>query len=119
MTGQTLRAGLTRDAAGNFYGTTRDGGAHGQGTVFKLVHKGTGWVLTPLYSFAGGDDGANPDSKVTLRTGRQPIWHDNRRGGRMQRQLRHGFQADTPSDGLQIAYLPWDENRDSPVHGRQ
>jgi uncharacterized repeat protein (TIGR03803 family) len=60
------RAGLTKDAAGNFYGTTRDGGTHGQGTVFKLVHKGTGWVLTPLYSFAGGDDGANPDSKVVF-----------------------------------------------------
>jgi uncharacterized repeat protein (TIGR03803 family) len=55
---------LTTDGAGNYYGTTRDGGKYGYGTVFKLVYKGSGWILTPLYSFAGGDDGANPDAKV-------------------------------------------------------
>jgi uncharacterized repeat protein (TIGR03803 family) len=62
--GADPRAGLTIDAAGDFYGTTRDGGSFGYGTVFKLTHRSSGWVLTPLYSFAGGDDGASPDGTV-------------------------------------------------------
>jgi uncharacterized repeat protein (TIGR03803 family) len=35
--GAEPRAGLIRDAAGNLYGTTYAGGAHGSGTVFKLT----------------------------------------------------------------------------------
>ncbi len=62
--GADPRAGLTKDAAGNFYGTSRDGGTYGLGTVFKLALKGSNWILTPLDSFAGGNDGANPDAKV-------------------------------------------------------
>ena len=54
-------AGLIRDAAGNLYGTTRQGGARcgtfGCGTVFKLSPTGTEKVL---YSFSGGRDGGNP-----------------------------------------------------------
>ena len=30
-------AGLVRDAAGNLYGTTYSGGAHGYGTVFEIT----------------------------------------------------------------------------------
>lgn len=45
--------GLTPDHAGNFYGTAWAGGTYGYGTVFKLSHSGSGWVLTTLYSFAG------------------------------------------------------------------
>jgi uncharacterized repeat protein (TIGR03803 family) len=30
-------AGLIRDASGNLYGTTLNGGIHGLGTVFKLI----------------------------------------------------------------------------------
>jgi uncharacterized repeat protein (TIGR03803 family) len=64
-------AGLTMDAAGNLYGTTAQGGGkgcggNGCGTVFKLSHKGSDWVLTPLYSFAGGYDGAEPYAGVIL-----------------------------------------------------
>ena len=43
-------AGLTRDAKGNLYGTTDDGGAHGFGTVFELGKAGKEAVL---YSFGG------------------------------------------------------------------
>src|SRR5271157_94942 len=51
-------AGLVRDAQGNLYGTTGDGGASGAGTVFKVDTTGK---ETVLYSFAGtGGDGANP-----------------------------------------------------------
>jgi uncharacterized repeat protein (TIGR03803 family) len=57
-------AGLTMDAAGNLYGTAMNGGVGHSGAIFKLSHGGSGWVLTPLYNFAGGDDGAGPGSRV-------------------------------------------------------
>jgi hypothetical protein len=63
-------AGLTMDSAGNLYGTTDQGGniggncKFGCGTVFKLTHKGSGWVFTPLYLFQGGSDGSYPEGKV-------------------------------------------------------
>lgn len=54
-------AGLLLDAAGNLYGTTSAGGAHGYGTVFELSYSAeSGWTESVLYSFAGRDDGANP-----------------------------------------------------------
>jgi uncharacterized repeat protein (TIGR03803 family) len=45
---------LTRDAAGNLYGTTGNGGANGAGTVFKLTPQG---VETTLTSFPNNDQG--------------------------------------------------------------
>ena len=54
-------AGLILDAAGNLYGTTHDGGASNDGTVFKLTPNADGsWAESVLYSFIGGNDGANP-----------------------------------------------------------
>jgi uncharacterized repeat protein (TIGR03803 family) len=38
---------------------------HGCGTVFKLSHKTSGWVLTPIYTFIG-PDGANPQARVII-----------------------------------------------------
>jgi uncharacterized repeat protein (TIGR03803 family) len=61
--GGTPTAGLTMDKAGNLYGVT---GLYAAGTVFKLTYKGSGWVFTPLYSFQGGNDGANPEARVTV-----------------------------------------------------
>ncbi len=49
-------AGVTLDRGGNLYGTAYGGGM-GYGTVYKLTHKGSGWTVNPLYSFAGGSDG--------------------------------------------------------------
>lgn len=48
---------VVRDAAGNLYGTTLNGGANGFGSVYKLTPAG---VETWLYSFASSPDGANP-----------------------------------------------------------
>lgn len=59
-------ARLTMDASGDFYGTTLNGGTGYDGTVFKLRHVGSGWILTPLYSFPGGDDGSQPTAGVTI-----------------------------------------------------
>jgi uncharacterized repeat protein (TIGR03803 family) len=50
-------AGLVRDAAGNLYGTTQNGGAFNYGTVFKLDATNK---ETLLYSFSGGVDGGYP-----------------------------------------------------------
>jgi uncharacterized repeat protein (TIGR03803 family) len=53
--------GLTLDRQGNLYGTTSEGGAHGQGTVFELSKSGKTWTETVLHHFAGGhSDGAFP-----------------------------------------------------------
>lgn len=60
--GNYAMAGLIQDATGNFYGTTQTGGTTGCGgvgcgTVFKVDPQGN---ETILYSFTGGNDGANP-----------------------------------------------------------
>jgi len=55
--GSNPYAGLALDAGGNLYGTTPNGGTNSVGAVFKLAADGT---FTRLYSFTGGDDGANP-----------------------------------------------------------
>ena len=59
-------AGLTIDRAGNLEGTTFSGGADDLGTVFKLVRSGSGWTVSPLYSFAGGIDGSHPEARVII-----------------------------------------------------
>jgi len=59
-------AGLTIDRGGNLYGTASAGGSRGLGTVFKLAPRGSGWVLTPLYSFRGGSDGKLPFDRVVF-----------------------------------------------------
>jgi uncharacterized repeat protein (TIGR03803 family) len=51
---------LTFENLGNLYGTTLEGGAFGQGTVFQLTPSESGWTENVLYSFTGGNDGAHP-----------------------------------------------------------
>jgi uncharacterized repeat protein (TIGR03803 family) len=48
---------LVQGSDRNFYGTTMGGGTKGYGTVFTINANG---VLSTLYSFAGGNDGASP-----------------------------------------------------------
>jgi uncharacterized repeat protein (TIGR03803 family) len=50
-------AGLIRDTAGNFYGTTYDGGTANSGTVYMMDQSGK---ETILYNFTGRADGRNP-----------------------------------------------------------
>jgi uncharacterized repeat protein (TIGR03803 family) len=42
---------LITDQAGNFYGITTKGGAHNNGTVFKLSKQNARWARTLLYAF--------------------------------------------------------------------
>jgi uncharacterized repeat protein (TIGR03803 family) len=53
--------GLIRDADGNLYGTTAEGGTFDYGTVFKLDTTGT---VSVLYSFTGGADGGEPSARL-------------------------------------------------------
>ena len=50
-------AALVQATDGNFYGTTRFGGAANQGTVFRMT---PGGAVTILKSFSGGADGGLP-----------------------------------------------------------
>ena len=59
-------AAMVPDHSGNLYGTTRYGGANGQGTVFELTSSNGVWNETILYSFAGGNDGASPAASVVF-----------------------------------------------------
>jgi uncharacterized repeat protein (TIGR03803 family) len=63
--GANPAAGLVPGTDGNFYGTTEYGGANNSGTVFKIT---PGGVLTMVYYFTGGDDGANPNSALVQGT---------------------------------------------------
>ena len=58
---------LGRDAAGNLYGTTLQGGSDGYGTVFELSNIGGTWVETMLYSLTDAN-GDYPATSVILDT---------------------------------------------------
>ena len=64
--GEYPEAGLTMDGAGNLYGTASEGGPEHNGVVFRLSRAGSGWVLTPLYSFGADPDGAFPYGGVVI-----------------------------------------------------
>ena len=66
---------LVEDAAGNFYGTTIEGGAHSDGVVFKLS-KGT---ETLLHNF-GGSDGMYPVAGLVL-DGSGNLYGTTKQGG--------------------------------------
>jgi uncharacterized repeat protein (TIGR03803 family) len=58
--------GLIMDGLGNLYGTTANGGAAGDGTVYELTPAGDGnWTETVLHSFSGAD-GANSYAELVL-----------------------------------------------------
>ena len=54
--------GLAQSSNGVFYGTTRNGGSNGMGTLFLMT---TNSPPTPLRSFSGLPDGANPQAPLT------------------------------------------------------
>jgi uncharacterized repeat protein (TIGR03803 family) len=70
-------AGLVRDFAGNFYGTTLWGGAHNDGTIFKLDRHGK---ETVIYSFTGGTDGIAPQASL-IRDDAGNLYGTTKRGG--------------------------------------
>ena len=55
--GSMLYGTLLLGNDGNFYGMSYQGGAHGEGTIFKITPAG---AETVLWSFGGSGDGAHP-----------------------------------------------------------
>jgi uncharacterized repeat protein (TIGR03803 family) len=62
--------GVTIDAQGNLYGTTVAGGGGscegGCGVVYKLTNSGGTWTQSVIYTFSGGNDGAEPGSPMAF-----------------------------------------------------
>jgi len=57
---------VTRDNAGNLYGTTESGGAYGDGVVFELMPEpGGGWKEKVLHYF-NGKDGDQPNDTLAI-----------------------------------------------------
>jgi uncharacterized repeat protein (TIGR03803 family) len=65
--GDTPNGNLIADADGDLFGTTRGGGANGDGTVFEIAKTTSGYASTPtvLASFNGNDDSV-PDAGVII-----------------------------------------------------
>jgi uncharacterized repeat protein (TIGR03803 family) len=89
-------AGLVQDAAGNFYGTTQQGGItvgvcannglNGCGTVFKLDPSGN---ETVLYRFTGGTDGEFPSAGL-VRDAAGNLYGTTQSGGPVTAACRFG-----------------------------
>ncbi|MBI4915078.1 MAG: hypothetical protein HY825_04465 [Acidobacteria bacterium] len=77
--GASPEAGLIADGTDTLYGTTIDGGASDEGTVFAVKTDGSGFVL--LHSFAGGEkDGSGPYAEL-LADATGNLYGTTRRGG--------------------------------------
>jgi uncharacterized repeat protein (TIGR03803 family) len=74
--GQDPLAGLT-NVGGTLYGTTNNGGASNDGTVFAITTSGAESVL---HSFAGGSDGAFPAYAGLTKVG-STLYGTTRQGG--------------------------------------
>jgi uncharacterized repeat protein (TIGR03803 family) len=76
--GENPLGGVVRDASGNLYGTTENGGAFNSGTVFKLEPNGH---ETVLHSFgAGPKDGKYPENGL-VRDSRGNLYGTTYLGG--------------------------------------
>jgi uncharacterized repeat protein (TIGR03803 family) len=54
---------LVQGADGNFYGTSAGGGQFGAGNIFRVTPSG---ILSPIYVFTNGTDGAYPRAALTV-----------------------------------------------------
>jgi uncharacterized repeat protein (TIGR03803 family) len=70
LDGQTPRAGLVMDEAGNLFGTTTSGGTSNQGVVFRLtpnLNPAAPWAETVIHSFdSRSGDGAEPEAGLII-----------------------------------------------------
>lgn len=113
-------AGLTLDPAGNLLGTTNFGGntggncgSSGCGLVYKLANKNSSWILTPLYSFQGGNDGANPRVANVIIAGDGTLYSTTFYGGGPCSLVSNGcgivFRLQPQSSACATVICPWNE----------
>ncbi len=77
--------GVVFDVSGNLYGTTMQGGAYANGTVFELVPNGDGnWTEHVLHWFTGGNDGGFPQADLIIGPG-DVLYNTTQRGGSYQK----------------------------------
>jgi len=113
-------AGLTIDSVGNLYGTANLGGHTGEncgsggcGVVYRLTQRNSSWVLAPLYSFSGGNDGMNPRmANVALGTNGS-VYSSTYYGGGACTDDPRGcgtvFKLQPPASACHTALCPWRE----------
>jgi uncharacterized repeat protein (TIGR03803 family) len=94
--------------SGNLYGTTQSGG-NGFGVVYRLANR-DGWLLSPLYMFAGGDDGAYPEARV-VRAPDGSLWGTTSGGGDYPCEPPYGcgtaFRLRPSPTAPRTALAPW------------
>jgi uncharacterized repeat protein (TIGR03803 family) len=107
-------AGLIMDRAGSLYGTTEFGGTYGFGIVFRLAAKGSGWILSPLYSFQGisNRDGNVPLARVVIGPDGS-LYGTTQFGGTTGSACPQGcgtvFNLKPPVAACKTAFCPWIE----------
>ena len=86
--GANPQGGLIADAHGDLFGTTSQGGANGDGTVFEIAKTAHGYASTPttLVSFNA------TNSSGSLIADRHGDLFGTTAGGRAERRRRHGVR---------------------------
>src|SRR5271166_1273158 len=107
-------AGVTLDGAGNLYGTTSGeayGGGAGNGAVYKLTHKNGNWLFAPLYTFAGGNDGNDPEAGVVFGPDGSLYGTTHYGGGSSKCTYGCGtvFKLQPQAAACKTALCPWNE----------
>lgn len=101
-------AGLSMDRAGRLYGTASSGGRPSCdycGTVFKMEHNGSSWLLVPLYEF-NGPDGATPQARVIIGPNGN-LYGTTTYGGSAGKGVV--FRLQPPATACKSVLCPWRE----------
>jgi uncharacterized repeat protein (TIGR03803 family) len=102
-------SGLTMAGPGNFYGTAAYGGYEESGTIFNLRQVGSGWILTPLYTFHNLD-GSQPEAAPTIGPDGN-LYGTTFRGGSSACVLGCGivYKLTPPANFCRSTSCPWTE----------
>ena len=108
--GAQPNAGVTLDSHGALYGTNFFYGL-GYGTVYKLTSRNGVWMPTVLYEFKGGNDGANPASRVVFGPDGALYGTTSAGGGSDCRSAGCGtvFKLTPPAAVCKTSLCPWNE----------
>src|ERR1051325_7115445 len=98
---------LAMDSAGNFYGTTAQGGKNGVGTVFQLIPDGNGgWRYSTIYSFCSEDDCADGETpQATLIVDSEGNLYGTTQGGGEEEGGGVGFKLQRNASGWELIVI--------------